>query len=228
VSYAPNAGLSDPPEPLTPVRFPHRAAAKADTRRRLVQSALHLFRTKGYDQTTIGEIARRAGTGQRTFYVHFPTKADVLFDVPPEVLDQLADAIVVQPPGRSDLEALLDAVIEWVFSSPSDLPLRHEQLRLMLDAAATSPAIRGKQMDYNETVAQTAARALARRNQQEKPDLATVTTARITMWTHHAALIEWASNEPDALKHVLERHLKCLRLLTASATTREKSRHSAP
>lgn len=50
------------------------------TRRQLIESALELFADRGYDATTVGDIAARAGVAERSFFHHFASKDDVLFD----------------------------------------------------------------------------------------------------------------------------------------------------
>jgi len=49
-----------------------------DGRERLVLAALQLFSEQGYDETTVAEIAARAGLTKSTFFRHFPDKRDVL------------------------------------------------------------------------------------------------------------------------------------------------------
>jgi AcrR family transcriptional regulator len=49
-----------------------------DARERLVVSALHLFSEQGYDDTSVAEIAERAGLTKSTFFRHFPDKREVL------------------------------------------------------------------------------------------------------------------------------------------------------
>lgn len=46
---------------------------------RLHDAALALFVEQGYDQTTVAQIAERAGLTERTFFNHFANKRDVLF-----------------------------------------------------------------------------------------------------------------------------------------------------
>ena len=48
------------------------------TRRLLLDKGLELFGTKGYAATTIDDIAVAAGTTRATFYLHFPSKADLV------------------------------------------------------------------------------------------------------------------------------------------------------
>jgi AcrR family transcriptional regulator len=49
-----------------------------DARERLVAAALHLFSERGYDDTTVAQIADRAGLTKSTFFRHFPDKREVL------------------------------------------------------------------------------------------------------------------------------------------------------
>lgn len=46
---------------------------------RLVVAALELFEERGYENTTVIEIAQRAGVTKSTFFRHFPDKREVLF-----------------------------------------------------------------------------------------------------------------------------------------------------
>src|ERR1700748_3354871 len=46
---------------------------------RLGLAALELYRERGYDQTTVAEIAKRAGLTERTFFRYFADKREVLF-----------------------------------------------------------------------------------------------------------------------------------------------------
>ena len=48
------------------------------TKQHLYECALELFRTRGYDQVSVAEIVRSAGTAKGTFYIYFQTKADVI------------------------------------------------------------------------------------------------------------------------------------------------------
>src|ERR1700726_2772046 len=50
-----------------------------NARGRLEQAALELYVERGFEQTTVAEIARRAGLTERTFFRHFADKREVLF-----------------------------------------------------------------------------------------------------------------------------------------------------
>ena len=50
-----------------------------NARGRLEQAALALYGERGFDNTTVAEIAERAGLTERTFFRHFSDKREVLF-----------------------------------------------------------------------------------------------------------------------------------------------------
>jgi AcrR family transcriptional regulator len=55
-----------------------RETAKSERRERLYEAALALFRTQGYETTTVDQITRQAGLAKGTFFNYFPTKDAVL------------------------------------------------------------------------------------------------------------------------------------------------------
>jgi AcrR family transcriptional regulator len=57
-----------------------RRARGLRNRQALINSAIELFTTQGYDATTIEQISAAAGVAPRTFFHHFATKDDILFD----------------------------------------------------------------------------------------------------------------------------------------------------
>jgi AcrR family transcriptional regulator len=56
-----------------------RERKKDQTRDALGRAAIELFETKGYEATTVAEIARAANVSRRTFFRYFPTKDALLF-----------------------------------------------------------------------------------------------------------------------------------------------------
>jgi AcrR family transcriptional regulator len=51
-----------------------------DAKARLAVAALDLYLERGFEQTTVADIAERAGVTERTFFRHFTDKREVLFD----------------------------------------------------------------------------------------------------------------------------------------------------
>ncbi|OBA61913.1 TetR family transcriptional regulator [Mycobacterium sp. 1100029.7] len=68
-----------------------------DARERLVAAALDLFNERGYDQTTVAQIAERAGLTKSTFHRHFPDKRDVLAAGQDAIAQLLREGIAAAP-----------------------------------------------------------------------------------------------------------------------------------
>ncbi len=81
-------------------------------------AALQLFAERGYDSTTVAEIAERAGLTKSTFFRHFRDKREVLFGAD-TMSTLLSSAISAAPATASPLEVLaqaIDAVGETAFT----------------------------------------------------------------------------------------------------------------
>lgn len=86
-------------------------------RGRLGQAAMELYVERGYDQTTVADIAQRAGLTSRTFFRYFVDKREVLFAGTDAVRDRLVaalDAVPAEAAPLSAVAAALDAVVELV------------------------------------------------------------------------------------------------------------------
>src|SRR3712207_4563900 len=77
---------------------------KTRTRAALRAAAFHLFRTKGFDRTTVDEIAAEAGVSRTTFFRYFPTKEAVVFDRGREVGEVFRRWISERPRHENPLE----------------------------------------------------------------------------------------------------------------------------
>ena len=77
---------------------------------RLRQAALELFEEHGFEQTTVADIAARAGLTERTFFRHFADKREVLFRGSEGLRDTLVAAVDAAPAGASPLAAVTAAL----------------------------------------------------------------------------------------------------------------------
>ena len=81
-----------------------------NARERLVLAALDLFAEQGYDNTTVTQIANRAGLTKTTFFRHFPDKREVLFAGQEVHSRLLADGAAAAPDSATPLEAVAAAL----------------------------------------------------------------------------------------------------------------------
>lgn len=88
-----------------------RERKKAETRARIVDEALRLFDERGFDGTTVADIAEAADISPRTFFGYFPTKEDVVFHDHDEFLSSFSARVRDREPG----ETAFDALRAWVF-----------------------------------------------------------------------------------------------------------------
>src|SRR3954447_21640391 len=78
-------------------------------RGRLARVALELYAERGFEQTTVEDIAERAGVTQRTFFRHFTDKREVLFHGSSELLEVLERTVADLPEASSAVAAAEEA-----------------------------------------------------------------------------------------------------------------------
>jgi AcrR family transcriptional regulator len=98
---------SDPPESAAGSRA---AAQRLKMRHELAAAAMELFATKGYEATTVDEIAAAAGIARRTFFRHFRSKEEAIFPDHDETLVR-AEAVLNAAPAH---EHPLDTVCRGI------------------------------------------------------------------------------------------------------------------
>lgn len=89
-----------------------------DARGRLAQAALELYAERGYDDTTVAEIAERAGLTKRTYFRHFADKREVLFWGSEHFQELIVSGTAAAARSTTPLDAVvagLHAVAEEIF-----------------------------------------------------------------------------------------------------------------
>jgi len=103
-----------------------REASKQATRAALTTAAKRLFAERGFEQTTVRDIARTAAVTERTFYRYFDGKEGLIADEYLTWLDRLHDAIVARPAAEAPLVAVqraMTAVARQAAAEPELAPL---------------------------------------------------------------------------------------------------------
>jgi AcrR family transcriptional regulator len=88
-----------------------RERKKEQTRIALAQAGLRLFAERGYDETTLAEIAEAAGVSTRTIFAYFASKEDILFANLQTMCDAASGAVTERPEGVDALTALRDFIV---------------------------------------------------------------------------------------------------------------------
>ncbi|MEH3133111.1 MAG: TetR family transcriptional regulator [Mycolicibacterium neoaurum] len=129
-----------------------------DAQGRLEQAALELYLERGFDQTTVAEIAQRAGLTERTFFRHFTDKREVLFKGQ-MLAEAMAGAVATTPATTT----ALDAVAAALESTSDFFTERREHARrrqLVIDA---NPGLQERELIKLASLATTLADALRSR-----------------------------------------------------------------
>jgi AcrR family transcriptional regulator len=180
-----------------------------DARGRLEAAALHLYRDCGFEQTTVAEIAERAGLTERTFFRYFADKPEVLFSGAAALEELMVGAAADAPASAGPLEAAaaaLDAAARL-------LQERREFSRQRQAVIAANPELQERELKKMASLAAALARVLRKRG---VGDPAASLTAEMAIAVFRLSFERWL--EPDnrsALPQLMRDYLGELKALAA-------------
>jgi AcrR family transcriptional regulator len=180
-----------------------------NARGRLEQAALELYTERGFDQTTVAEIAQRAGLTERTFFRHYADKREVLFWGQDALIELVTKHIAAAPDSASPMDAVgaaLRAVGE-MFAG------RREHARRRQAVIDANPGLQERELIKLSSLAAAMAGALGRRGVAEP---AAKLTAETTVAVFKVAFDRWISAaKASDLADVIGDSLRELKSLTA-------------
>jgi AcrR family transcriptional regulator len=109
-----------------------RERKKQRTREQIIEAAMGLFAERGYQATTIADIATAADVAPRTFFSYFPSKEAVVFHTVDRDLDGLANALRDRLPDDTAFDALrrwIDAMFDQWMAQEDEALLRKRLCR---------------------------------------------------------------------------------------------------
>jgi AcrR family transcriptional regulator len=169
-----------------------RAQKKAATKHAIQEHALRLFAEKGYDATTVDEIAAAAGVSHMTFFRYFPRKEEVVeYDEYDPLLEEL---IAARPPDEPPLVVLHNAIrvgLERILTTD------REALLIRTRLVVRNPVLRSRNLVAQDTTRDLFANALARRAGLTEPDLATAVQASAALDAVGVAMMAWVDGNSD-------------------------------
>lgn len=181
-----------------------------DARARMMRAAMDLFAERGFDDTTTGDIAQRAGVTERTFFRHFADKREALFDGSKTMDKIVAEAILAAPPST----APLDAAITGVIAGGELLTGRRDHAVHRSRIIDSHPSLRERELLKLAGLTEAAVAALRERGVAEPVAVLAAHTA-VTMF--QLAFTRWvAEDDPPDLGTCVTAAVARLRELTAS------------
>jgi AcrR family transcriptional regulator len=174
------SGVSLPEMEATPGL---RERKKQRTREAIVDAAFELFAERGFDGTTIADIADAADIAPRTFFSYFPSKDDVVFHDFEESYEMLASWLRDREPGTNAFDALRTGVTSMIAEIDATR-VREKRLRKQLIRENESLAAHSEYLGrkFGELLGQAAADDLGDEPSDLRPRLvaaATVAAIRV-------------------------------------------------
>ncbi|MCU1584551.1 MAG: TetR family transcriptional regulator [Microbacteriaceae bacterium] len=180
-----------------------------DARERFVSAALQLFSEQGYDETTVAQIADRAGLTRSTFFRHFSDKREVLAAGQETLSALFAEGIAAAPSSATPLEAVGAGLAN---ASAAMTPFNRELGARLEAVIATSSELQERAMLKKVGMAAAMADALRARG---VPDPVADTAAELGVLAFKEAFVAWSTGEGDDLAPMTAAALDRLRAALA-------------
>lgn len=183
-------------EPTTRGAMATRSPKSERTLGTLIEAGLELFERHGYDETTVSEIAHRAGVSEMTFFRYFPTKEHLLLDDPYD--PYVIAAIAAQPRELSPfLRAIRGLRAAWRALPEPETPIVRRRVHIV----ARTPALRGAMWRSTGNTERAIIEQLV--TDGAEPEVAHVAAASL-LGALVAALHAWADDEERSLADAIE------------------------
>ena len=170
---------------------------------------MELYSERGFEQTTVAEIAGRAGLTERTFYRHFADKREVLFSGAGTLEELLVSAVAAAPASA----APIDAAAAGLEAAARLLEERRAFARQRQAIIAANPELQERELIKLASLAAAMADALRRR---EVPDPAAGLSAEAAIAAFKIAFLRWTTaGDGDQLSVFIRESLDELKAITA-------------
>jgi AcrR family transcriptional regulator len=174
-----------------------RERKRQQTRERLTRMAMALFRERGFEATTLDDIAAAADVSRRSFFHYFASKEDVVFAWQEESTAALIAAVVARPTGESMLTAAENAISEMIGQ------LEPGEVIAIARLKGDNPALQARDQVKYEKLERALAGALGKRASQKPERLHARLVAMITTGAMRIGSELWAAGgareKPEAM-----------------------------
>ncbi|MGH3248091.1 MAG: mycofactocin system transcriptional regulator [Trebonia sp.] len=178
----------------------HPGRRRATSRAELEQAAFALFEARGFDATTVDEIAAAAGIGRRTFFRYFPSKNDIAWGAFEDELDRMRVRMKACPLEIPLMDAIRVALIDFNLVAPAQVPLHRRRMELILRVPTLLAHSTLRFAAWREVVADFVAERTGRR----ADDLAPQVIAHAVLGVSVAAYEHWLDDPGSDLGALLD------------------------
>jgi mycofactocin system transcriptional regulator len=178
----------------------------ATTAHELAAVAQRLFLTRGFEQTSVEEIAEAAGIGRRTFFRYFSTKADVLFVESAAELDRLRAHLAAGDPAEPYQDVVTRSVVAALQFPSAERDWAQTRAQLLLSV----PAVQAHAMHRYAEWRAVAAEYAGARSGQPADALFPLAVGQAVLAATLAAHEHWVAHPEADLFETLPRALALL------------------
>lgn len=164
------------------------------------QAAFALFAERGFDATTIDDIAAAAGIGRRTLFRYYPSKNDIPWGQFDQSLVRLRAHLESMPPDIPIYQAVHDAVLAFNDFEPAAIPQHRQRMQLLL----TTPALQAHSVLRYAQWRGILAAYVAGRLGLAETDLLPRTIGQVTLAISLSAYEHWLQREDQTLECLLD------------------------
>ena len=183
-----------------------RGRPPSTSRRKLRLIALRLFAERGFDNTTIEQIAAQAGVSERTFFRYFTTKASVLWTEFETEVETIRSSLASAPDDVPLMDAVRSAVVAANHYQAADVP----EMRMQMHLIATVPALSFSAAEHYEAWERAISEFAGRRLGQPAESLYPLAIGRATLAACRAAYDRWSVRADNDLTIYLDAALSAL------------------
>ncbi len=176
---------------------------------RLREAAMELYLERGFEQTTVADIAERAGLTARTFFRYFADKREVLFGGAERLQAAMVTALESAPASASPIQAIAAAL-----EAAAQLLTDHEFSQRRQSVITATAELRERELIKMASLSAALGGALHERGVPE-PEASLAAEAGIAVF--RVAFERWVTAAPEpSLGHVMRESLAQLKLLTSA------------
>jgi len=172
----------------------------ATTREDLEWVAMRLFSDRGFDATTVDDIAAAAGIGRRTFFRYFGSKNDVVWGRFAEGLVDFRATLEATPPEVPLGDALRRAIVAFNALPPDQVPVHRQRMTLILTVSSLQAHSTLMYAEWRQVVAD----FVAARTGESPVDLFPRLAGHVMLGAAVAAYEQWLADDDADLAHVLD------------------------
>ncbi|GAA5121101.1 mycofactocin system transcriptional regulator [Haloechinothrix salitolerans] len=170
------------------------------------QVAFALFESKGFDATTVDDIAAAAGIGRRTFFRYFDSKNDIVWGNFTEHLGYMREWFAARPPDQPLMDAVRTVVVDFNRLDPDQVPWHRRRMELILRVPALQAHSTLRYAAWRQVVAEFVARRLG----VSVDDLVPQALAYTVLGAALAAYEHWLANPQEELTSIIDRTMRDL------------------